>query len=153
HTQVNYAVFVFSGMLIWTYFANTLQTASTAIVDGADLSTKIYFPRAVLPLVGVVAGLYGLALSVVVLVLMAVGASVPLGVRLVLVIPAVALAAAVTGSLAVVLSALHVYFRDVRYLVQAALLAWFYVTPVFYPLTLAKGLRPYLAANPLTGTV
>src|SRR5205807_10064823 len=54
---------------------------------------------------------------------------------------------------ALVLAALHVYFRDVRYLVQAALLAWFYVTPVFYPLRLAKGLAPWIRANPATGAV
>ena len=153
HTPVNYAVFVFAGMVVWAYFAASLQTASTAIVDGSDLSTKIYFPRAVLPLVPVISTGYGLVLSVVVLLVMAMAVGAPLGTNLLLLPPAVVLAGALTASLALVLAALHVYFRDVRYLVQAALLAWFYVTPVFYPLQLARGLAPWIRANPVTGAV
>jgi ABC-type polysaccharide/polyol phosphate export permease len=59
-----------------------------------------------------------------------------------------------TASATLVLSAAHVYFRDVRYAVQAVLLVWFYVTPVFYPITLLHGLaRRAVEANPVTGCV
>jgi len=149
----NYAVFVFAGVVAWTFFAATLATSATAIVDGAGLSTRIYFPRAVLPLVSVGANLVGLVLSVVVLVVMALAAGESLGPRVVLVIPAVALLVAFTCAISLVLAALHVYFRDVRYFVQVALLVWFYVTPVIYPLRLARDLRGWLELNPLTGCV
>ena len=149
----NYAVFVFSGVVAWTFFSATLATSATAIVDGAGLSTRIYFPRAILPLVSVGANLVGLALSVIVLVVMALAAGEPVGARLLLLVPAVVLLIAFTSAISLVLSALHVYFRDVRYVVQVALLVWFYVTPVIYPLRLAGGLRGWLEVNPLTGCV
>ena len=149
----NYAVFVFAGVVAWTFFAATLSASATAIVDGAGLSTRIYFPRAVLPLVPIGANLVGLVLSVVILVAMALISGEPLGLRLALVVPAIALLLTFTSAISLVLAALHVYFRDVRYFVQVALLVWFYVTPVIYPLSLAKDLRGWLTANPLTGCV
>jgi ABC-type polysaccharide/polyol phosphate export permease len=149
----NYAVFVFAGVVAWTFFAATLATSATAIVDGAGLSTRIYFPRAILPLVSIGANLVGLALSLIVLVVMALFAGEPLGPRVLLIIPAAVLLVAFTCAISLVLSALHVYFRDVRYFVQVALLVWFYVTPVIYPLSLARDLRGWLELNPLTGCV
>jgi lipopolysaccharide transport system permease protein len=68
-------------------------------------------------------------------------------------VPAVAVGALLVASLASVLSAMHVYFRDVRYLVQASLIPWFYLTPVFYPLDAIGGLRPWIEVNPITGVV
>ncbi len=149
----SYAVFVFAGMVPWTYFSSTMSTGATSIVDGAGLATKIYFPRAVLPLVAVVANIYGFVLSLVILVAMAVADGTLVARRLPLVVPATLLLVILTAGFCLVLSALHVYFRDVRYLVQAALLAWFYVTPVIYPLPMARGLAAWLAVNPLTGAV
>ena len=149
----SYAVFVFAGIVAWTFFSSTLSVGATAIVDGSGLSTKIYFPRAVLPLVAVLANLYGFVFSLAVLFAMAVVDGAPFAARMALVIPATALLVAMTAGFSLVLAALHVYFRDIRYAVQAALLAWFYVTPVIYPLRLAKGLTHWLAANPMTGVV
>jgi ABC-type polysaccharide/polyol phosphate export permease len=152
-TEVDYTVFVYGGMVAWSFFSMTLGSASTAIVDGAGLSTKIYFPRVVLSLVPVAANVYGLVLSTAVLLGMCVVRDVSLGPEVVLLVPALALLVALTAAFAVVLSALHVYLRDVRYIVQALLLAWFYVTPVVYPLGLAGGYARWLMANPLTGVV
>ena len=152
-TEVDYPLFVFSGTLVWSYFSGIVQTGSTAIVDGADMSTRVYFPRALLPLVTVASNAVGLVLSTVILLGMAVALGDGLGPQVLLLPAALALAMALSASFALVLSALHVYFRDVRYLVQAALLAWFYVTPVFYPLALARGVRWLVLANPVTGVV
>jgi lipopolysaccharide transport system permease protein len=149
----HYPVFVFSGILVWSFFANTLSVSATSIVDGADLSTKIYFPRAVMPLISVVSGAYGLLLSTAVFLGMCVVTGTPLGTRLVLLPLALALTLLLTASFGLVLSALQVYFRDVRYIVQAALLAWFYVTPAFYPLTLVGRLAKWIHLNPVTGVV
>ena len=149
----HYRIFVFSAMLGWSFFSSTLAAASTSIVDGADLSTKIYFPRALLPLVSIGASLYGLLLGCAVLLLVMPLSGAPITARLFLLIPAVVVAAAFTASVSLVLAALHVYFRDVRYLVQAALLAWFYVTPVIYPLDMSRELARWLPANPMTGVV
>jgi lipopolysaccharide transport system permease protein len=152
-TGVDYPVFVYSGMVLWTAFSTSLTYASTSIVDAADLSTKIYFPRAVLPLVSVLSNTYGLVVGVVIFLVMAVATGVSLDAGAVLVVPAVLLTLVLTAGFGLVFAALHVYFRDIRYLVQAALIVWFYASPVFYPLTATKNLRPLLELNPMTGVI
>jgi lipopolysaccharide transport system permease protein len=69
-------------------------------------------------------------------------------------VPATALLVALTAGAGLVTSALHVYFRDIRYIVTAAVIGWFYLTPVFYPLHLAHGfVHAVVEANPVTGVV
>jgi len=154
HTGTSFPVFVLTGMVAWTYFSNTLSAASTAIVEGSGLSTRIYFPRAVLPLVSVAANLYGYVITLAILLILCPILGVGLGGRLVWIVPATALAVALTAGACLVTSALHVYFRDIRYVVTAAVIGWFYLTPVFYPLRLAHGfLHGVVTANPLTGVV
>lgn len=148
----DYAVFVLAGVVPWTFLSSTIGTGVTAIVDGAELSTRIWFPRALFPLVTVAANGYGLVIGIgaMVAVAAAMGASGP---QALLVIPAAALAVLLTASVCLVAAALQVGYRDVRYLVQAGLLAWFYVTPVIYPLSATEGLAPWLRVNPATGVV
>lgn len=148
-----YAVRVLAGIAAWSYFASVLPTAATAIVEGSGLTDKVWFPRALLPLVPVTSGLVGLGVTVAIVV-----AATPLlgpgpGPEVLLLLPAAALLVALTAAAGLVLAALHVYFRDVRFLVQAALLVLFYLTPVVYPLEAVGGLRPLVVANPLTGAV
>lgn len=151
-TDVPYAVFVFPAYAAWSYFAQTLIPASTAIVDNSTLSNKIYFPRAVLPLTNILASLYGFAFTVIAVLLVCAGFGVNPGWRILLLLPATVLLVALTASLSLVLSALHVYFRDVRFLLQAAMSVWLFVTPVLYPLERAPGgSQAVLRANPMTG--
>jgi ABC-type polysaccharide/polyol phosphate export permease len=151
--QGDYAVFVLSGVLPWSYFSASATVGSTAVVDAAEITEKVWFPRAMLPIVPVIANVagFGVALAVMVAVMPVFG-MVP-GPRLLWLLPGCALLVAFTCAFSLVAAALHVYFRDVRYLVQAGLLAWFYATPVIYPLRLAKGLRPLLEVNPMTGVL
>ncbi|HEV2370345.1 MAG TPA: ABC transporter permease, partial [Acidimicrobiales bacterium] len=154
HTGTNFAVFVLAGMVVWTYFSNTLSAASTAIVDGSGMAARIYFPRVVLPLVSVLANLYGYAITVAILLILSPILGVGLGAGILWLVPATVLTVAMTAGACLVASALHVYFRDVRYLVTAAVIGWFYLTPVLYPLRLAHGpLHALILANPVTGLV
>lgn len=148
----SYPVFVFSGLTAWSYFSTTLSSGSTAIVDGSALSSKIYFPRALLPLVDVGAGLYGLGISLVLLIGMDLAVGSGLGLHTLYLIPGTVLTVLVATTFVLVASALHVYFRDVRYLIQAGMMVLFYLTPVFYPLGRAHGaLRDVLLALPMAG--
>lgn len=153
-TGGNYGVYVFSGMLPWTFLSGTVSIGSTAIVDGSAMATKIYFPRALLPLVVLGANLYGFLPGVAVLLVGAVTIGEGLGADVVLLVPATVLMVLFVAALTLLFSALHVYFRDLRFVVQAGLLAWFYATPVIYPLDEATGaLRTILLLNPATGMV
>lgn len=151
-TGFPYAVFVFSGFVPWALFSAALGGASTSIVDNASLASKIYFPRAILPVASVLTNLYGYAVTVVALVIMALAFGVGIGAKIVLLVPATLALVLLTMGFSLLLSALHVYFRDVRYLVTAALTVWFYVTPVVYPLNKAGGLLAAgIKVNPMTG--
>jgi ABC-type polysaccharide/polyol phosphate export permease len=100
-----------------------------------------------------VANLVGLAVSTALLIVLAplLGGSVGAGVLWL--VPGLVLLVLFTTALSMVLAALHVYFRDVRFLVQAALLVWFYVTPIIYPASFLGGLRTLVDLNPMTGVV
>ncbi len=148
-----FAATVFVGVLAFSYFAATLTAAVTSIVDGSGLTDKVWFPRVLLVLVPGVANLVSLGVSMVVLLVALPFLDVDIALRLVLLVPASALLIAFTLSLSLVVAALHVYYRDVKFLVQAALLLWIYVTPVLFPKSLLGDLGPWLDANPMTGIV
>ena len=151
-TSGSYLTFVFGGTIAWTLFASSLVAAAGSIVDGQAISTRVYFPRIVLPVQSVLSRLYGFLPAAALLVVLTVvtGSGGP---QLVLLVPATVVAVLLTTSMSAFFAAAHVYFRDVRYIVQAALLAWFYVSPVIYPLTAVPTLRPWLEANPVTGVI
>ena len=154
HTGTSYPVFVFSGFLGWTFFSTTLSAASTSIVDGATMSSRIYFPRAVLPLAAVATNLYGFVINIGVLFVLCLLFDVSLSADVLLLVPATVLMTALTVAFALLTSAMHVYFRDVRYIIVAAVTAWFYITPVLYPIELASGaLETLIRLNPVTGVV
>ena len=152
-TSGNFTLFVFAGTLAWSFFSQSITGGTTSIVDNADMSAKIYFPRALFPLVVVVAGLYGLVISAIILLAFVVGDGELVPVRALLLVPALVVLVLLSAAAAVLLAALQVYFRDMKYLIQAALLPWFYLTPIFYPLDRIGELRPFIAANPVTGAV
>jgi ABC-type polysaccharide/polyol phosphate export permease len=149
----NYAAYVLAGMVPWLYLSTSVASATTSIVDASDITEKIFFPRAVLPLVSPTANLFTLAISIIILVVALPIVGSPLEPRLLLVIPATVLLCAFTAGLGLVLGGLYVYFRDVKFMVQAVLLVWIYVTPIVYPPSALKGAGPWLDFNPFTGIV
>jgi lipopolysaccharide transport system permease protein len=154
HLPVNPFVFVFSGMAAWSFFSTALGSASTSVVDNSQLASKIYFPRLALPLVSVASASYVAVVNAVIVVVATFVVGVTPSPRLLLIVPGLALLLLVTAFAATLLAGLHVYFRDIRYLVQATLLLAFYLTPVFYPLEAAPtALRRAVEINPLTGVI
>ncbi len=152
-TTAPYVAFVLVGIASWSYLSGSVSSASTSVVDGGSLATKLYFPRLVLPAVAPTANLVGYAISMAIGVLVAVGQTRELQPTVLLLPVAMALAYALAVLVSALAAVLHVYYRDVRYVVQALLMVAFYATPVIYPLQLAGGLVPFLLANPATGVV
>lgn len=150
----SYAVFVYSGIVGWSFFAANMPGSSTAVVDNSSLAGKIYFPRLMLPLLVVVTGIYPLVISLGVLLAMALILQHSVGPEFLYVVPASLLTVAITAAFGVTLSALHVYFRDVRFLVQAVMSVLFYATPVIYSLSNApESVRWLLAFGPMAGPI
>jgi ABC-type polysaccharide/polyol phosphate export permease len=151
HTPFNYSAYVLAGTLGWGYFNSSLSTASTAIVDGASFTDKVWFPRAVLPLAPALGNLVGLGLSMLILIVAMPLVHAHFALRTLLLIPGCILLVSFTLSAGLLASALHVYFRDVKFIVQAGLMVWFYVTPIVYPASRLHHIGPWLDFNPLTG--
>ncbi|HVV75228.1 MAG TPA: ABC transporter permease [Mycobacteriales bacterium] len=150
----HYAVYIFSGTVLWTYLSSAIGIGGTSIVDNASLSSKSYFPRAVLPLAACISGAYAFLAGLLVLVAVAAIDGAYPDQHLLLAIPAVVLMGLFSATLTLVFAALHVYFRDVKYVISALMLLWFYVTPLFYPLSRLHGWSHTLVTlNPATGPI
>ena len=152
-TKGGYALFVFAGTLPWTYFNGVLIGATTSIVMGSELATRVYFPRAVLPIVTILAGLRGFIPALAVLVGVAAIFRAPLGLDLLLLVPATALMVALTAGFSLVMAALQVYFRDMKFIVAAATLPWFWASGAIFPLDKLGSLRVWLELNPAVGMI
>jgi ABC-type polysaccharide/polyol phosphate export permease len=149
----NYSAYVLSGVLAWSYFSVCTQSGTTSIVDGASITDKVWFPRSVLVLIPTISNLFSLGTSMVILIVAMPIVGAPYTWRLLLILPAIVMLVLFTTALNLVTSALHVYFRDVRYIVMASLLVAFYVTPIIYPASKLPTIGPWLAYNPMTGII
>lgn len=151
--RYSYGGFVLAGMVPWVYISTSVGASTTALVDAASLTDKVWFPRAILALVPPCSNLVMLGASMLILLVELPIVDAPLGPRLLLLLPAAALAVAFAGALGMVLGALYVYFRDLKFVVFAVLLVWLYVTPIVYPLSVLGGAGRLFNLNPLTGIV
>jgi lipopolysaccharide transport system permease protein len=149
----SYAGYVLAGMVPWVYASTSILSAATSIVDGSGLTDKVWFPRAVLALVPSLANLVTLAISIAALLVALPIIGVSLDIRLLLLLPAVVLTIAFTAGVGLLLGAIDVYFRDVKFMVQAVLLVWMYATPIVYPPEALGSAARWLDFNPLTGIV
>jgi lipopolysaccharide transport system permease protein len=155
-----YPLFSYAGLLVWTFFAQGLSQSSNSVVGSAQLITKVYFPRLVIPIAAVLSGLVDLAVALPVLAAMLWYYGIWPGAA-VLTVPLLALLALVAATgVGLWLSALNVEYRDVRYVVPFLVQLWLFVTPVIYP---ASVLAPRLqrlglpawswGINPMAGVV
>jgi ABC-type polysaccharide/polyol phosphate export permease len=152
---ISFPVFMLSGITPWLFFSQTVSGSVTAITGGGNLATKVYFPRAILPLVGVRSNLYGFGHRLAIVLLAALIFRQGIGPEVVLLLPAMALMVLLASAFALVFSAMQVYFRDTSFIVSAVMQAWFWGSAVFYPITRAgEGpLRTAMTVNPATGMV
>jgi ABC-2 type transport system permease protein len=132
-TITNFPIYVLSGYIVWTFFSQSTVAASSSILDSSGLTRKVYVPPALFPLASVVSGLINLALAIVPLgLLMVVTGGTFSWSLVVLPISALWLAFFAYG-LGLILSSSAVFFRDTVYTYQVLLVAWMYLTPLFYP--------------------
>jgi len=157
---VSYAAFSFSGMVLWTFFAQGLSLASNSLVGSSHLITKVYFPRIMVPVASVTAGLLDLFIAAAVLLVVLVISGVGLSPRLLVIPIAVALALITAVGAGLWLSALNVKYRDVRFVVPFLIQMWLFITPVIYPSSEVApklesiGLPGWLLGlNPMAGAV
>lgn len=147
-----YGLFLFCGILPWTWFSSSLLESSNVLIAGGNLIKKVVFPAEVLPIVTVLAGLAHFAFGLPILAVFLVYYRVPIvGLDLLWFPVVVFVQLLLTLGLALLVSALTVHFRDVRDLLQNLLTVWFFATPIIYPLWNApERWRRLLELNPFT---
>lgn len=131
--EIPYPIFAYSGLVVWTYFSSSLNQSSNSLVQYERLITKVYFPRLLIPLASVVAGLIDFFIAFVVLIgLAAFYGFEPTAALWTL--PLFVLLAMMTAlAVSLWLSALNVRCRDVKLLVPVLIQLWFFATPIIYP--------------------
>lgn len=151
---IPYSLFAYSGLLVWSFLATALGNATHALVAHAQLITKVYFPREVLPLSYVAAALFDLCAAVVVLGALLAYHDIGLTWSALYALPVLLiLTTLVTGS-AFLLSAIQVRFRDVGLAVPLILYLWMFSTPIAYPLSaVPEAYQLWFLLNPMTGIV
>lgn len=156
-----FPVLFMSGFLVWNFFNLATLSGTGSVVGNANLVRKVRFPRVVLPLSSVgFAGVHFVLQLGVLLVVLALFYRDAFGPQLVLLVPALAVVLVFATAMALLASALNVRYRDVEHLLEVILLAWFWLTPIVYPVTYVRDelagspwlFRLYMA-NPMTGVV
>ena len=151
---VPYPLFAYVALVPWTFFANGLTLASNSLVANQTLLRKVYFPRLVIPVSAVAAGLIDFGIAFVVLLGLAARYGVPLTVNMIW-LPALVLLALVTAlGVGLWFAALNVLYRDIQYVVPFLVQVWLYATPIVYPSSLVpERWRTLYAINPMVGVV
>jgi len=149
-----YPLFVLSGLITWQYFARAIASGSNSILGNSHIITKVYFPRMILPLSAVLAGLVDYAVNLTVLLLLMVFYGRAPGVELLLLPVFVTLATMIGFALSLWLSALNALYRDIGFMIPITLQAWMFLSPVIYPTGLVPdGWTWLLQLNPMTAVV
>lgn len=151
---VPYPIFSLVAVVPWTLFANGLLLGSNSLVVNASMITKIYFPRLLMPVATLLAGLLDFVIGLVLVIAFMGWYGRVLGPAALWVVPLLMIEICASVGVTAWLSALNVRYRDVRYVVPFLVQIWLFATPIAYPLTLLpKQWRPLLGLNPMTGVV
>ena len=151
---VPYPIFYFSALVPWMYVSSTVTSTSMSLISNADLMTKIYFPRIILPASAVLSGLVDFAVASVFMVAFILYYEVPIGVNMLLWPALVVPLAMLSLGVGMILAALNVRYRDVKHVVPFGIQLWLFVTPIIYPLSMVpERYQLLLAFNPLSGII
>jgi lipopolysaccharide transport system permease protein len=150
----NYALFMFCGILPWTWFNTSLVESSNVLISGGNLIKKVMFPAEILPIVTVLANMVHFMLGLPILVAFLIYFDAPLQLSEIVWFPVVvAVQLVLTLGLALILSALTVHFRDIKDILSNLMTLWFFATPIVYPMENAAKIRRLLDLNPMTHIV
>jgi lipopolysaccharide transport system permease protein len=151
---IPYPIFAYSALVPWMYFANALAHCSNSLVLEEKVITKVYFPRLLVPMAAVMAGLLDFGISFLMLVVMMLFYGI-VPTSAIWTVPLFVLLASLTAlGVGLWLSSLNVQYRDVRYTIPFLIQFWLFVTPVAYPSSLVpEPWRAIYGVNPMAGVV
>ena len=149
----NYALFLFCGLLPWTWFSSSLTEASNSLLTNGNLIKKVLFPAEVLPVVAVISNMvhFFLALPILILALVFFASRLPTVGELLWFPVVVAVQFVMSLGFGFILAALTVHFRDIKDLLSNVLTLWFFATPILYPWTMVAERGPIFFGLPPLG--
>ncbi len=151
---VPYPIFAYAGLLPWMFFSNAVTNSGNSLVGSANLITKVYFPRMIIPGAAVGAGLVDFAIAFVILIALMIYYQVALTWNLLAVPLLLALTTLLALGVGMWASALNVKYRDIRYALPFLIQLWMFFSPVIYPVSLMpQKWRWILWLNPLSGII
>lgn len=151
---VPYPVFVYAGLLLWTFFSNAVTASGNSLVGNSNLLSKVYFPRLFIPSATVGAALVDLSIAFVILVGLMIYYSVAVTWSILMLPVLVLLTTLLAVAIGTWLSALNVKYRDIRFALPFLIQVWMFVSPIIYPPSFVpEKWRWLLALNPLTGII
>jgi lipopolysaccharide transport system permease protein len=149
-----YPIFAYCALLPWQLFSHAMTESGNSLVANQNLITKVYFPRLVIPLAAVLAGLVDFSIAFLVLLGMMVYYGIVPTMAAVTLPLFILLAVATALAVGLWLSALNVQYRDVRYTIPFLTQFWLFATPIAYPSSLVpEGWRVLYGLNPMAGVV
>jgi lipopolysaccharide transport system permease protein len=155
--QIDYTLFVLSGIILWNFFSASVNNAGTSMVTNAPIIKKIYFPRLIIPCSGILVSLVDLAVSMVVFIIFLAFRQPAINFGYLLLCWPLSLMLALLGTFGIGswLSALSVKYRDFRFIVPFIIQFGFFVTPVAYPISIIEQnwIRYVIAINPMYGAI
>ncbi len=151
---IPYPIFVYTGLLFWQFFSAALSQTSSSLISNAAIITKVYFPRIILPVSGVITQFVDFFIaSIVLIALMFYYGYVPhlSGLLILPLLLIITFLASVGGGL--FLASINVKYRDVKYALPFVIQILMFITPVIYPASIAGKYSWLLAINPMTGVI
>lgn len=152
--EIPYPIFVYSGLLFWNYFSNSLATASNSLVAEQNIIQKVYFPKIIIPLASTIVFFLDFIFSFIVFIgLMFYYHFSPTLIGILLIIPALAITFLSFSGLSLVFSSVNVKYRDVRYALPFFIQLLVFLTPVIYPASILGKYQWLLYLNPMSGVI
>ncbi len=150
----HYSLYLLLGIVLWSYFTDSTNTAMSSIVDRGDLIRKVYFPRIVIVVAASLSSLITLVLNLAVVFIFMAVVQIPVHLTIPLFLLVVAELYMMSLGCSLLLSALYVKFRDFRHIWEVGLQILFYASPIIYPLNMVpRSVVPLLALSPITQIV
>ncbi|HEX5731490.1 MAG TPA: ABC transporter permease [Blastocatellia bacterium] len=151
---VPYSIFAYAGLLPWTFFSNAVTNSGNSLVASANLITKVYFPRIIIPGAAVLAGLVDFAIAFAIQALLMIYHGVEVTWNILMLPVLVLLTALLALGVGMLMSALNVKYRDIRYALPFVVQLWMFASPIIYPSSLVPDRwRWVMSLNPLTGII
>ena len=151
---IPYPVFALAAILPWTYFAEAMRRGGLSLVSDSDLVRKVYFPRLILPVAGVITPIADFLAAFVVLLLMMAWYGISPTWQIIMMVPFMLLAMGLALAMGLWLGPINVRYRDIMHTLPFLVQVWMYASPIVYPVSMVpEQWRALYSLNPMVGVI